>query len=434
MPPMSKLNVNNRTLFIRDNVDVLDNLNSETADLIYLDPPFNSNRHYSAPIGSRAAGAAFKDAWTLEDIDSAWVGQISEKHPGLAAVMDAAGRCGGRGDRAYLIYMARRLLEMRRILKPTGSIYLHCDATMSHALKLTMDAIFGVRQFRSEVVWSYNRFSRKGGAFPSMNDIILFYSKGKAASFNKIPTAARDRTRYERGYHTVVDSGTKRLLVYDESKAEKKIAAARAEGVEVVHTEARAPVIGNVWSDIPIINPMSKERTGYPTQKPLALLRRIIEASSNEGDVVLDPFCGCATALVAAEQLNRQWIGVDISPKAKDLVRERLQNAQDMLSTKGAWKKVAVRDDAPARTDNGERMVNPKEYKHILYGMQDGVCAGCGHPFMFRNMTIDHKTPRAKGGQDVKENLQLLCGACNSVKGGRDMAYLLAQLKKREVL
>ncbi|MGI9297880.1 MAG: DNA methyltransferase [Gammaproteobacteria bacterium] len=430
-----ELNVANRTLFICDNVGVLDGMNSECADLIYLDPPFNSNRHYSAPIDSRAAGAAFKDAWTLDDIDLAWVGQIAERHPGLAAVINAAGLAGGKGDKAYLIFMARRVLEMHRILKATGSIYLHCDPTMSHSLKMLMDSVFGKRQFRNEVIWSYNRFSRRGGAFPSMSDTILFYGKGRGALFNKLPVAARDATRYEKGYHTVVDDGVKRLLVYDRKKAADKIAAAKKEGTAVAHTKSQSPSVGNVWGDIPIINPMAKERTGYPTQKPLALLERIIRASSDEGGVVLDPFCGCATALVAAERLNRRWIGVDISPKATDLIQTRLQNAQDMLTTKGAWKKVSTRRDRPARTDGGDLMVNPKEYRHELYGMQNGECAGCRHEFPFRNMTVDHKDADAPARtRNAKTNLQLLCGACNSVKGPRPMSYLLAYLKKHGIV
>ena len=429
-----ELNVANRTLFVCDNIGVLDGINSACVDLIYLDPPFNSNRNYSAPIGSKAAGAAFKDAWTLDDIDLAWVGQIAERHPSLAAVINAAGLAGGKGDKAYLVFMARRLLEMHRILKPTGSIYLHCDPTMSHSLKMLMDSIFGKKQFRNEVVWSYHRFSRRGGAFPSMNDIILYYGKSRESVFNKLETAARDETRYAKGYHTVVDGGVRRLLVYDRQKAAEKIAAARAENMEIVHTKARLPTIGNVWADIPIINPMAKERTGYPTQKPLALLQRIIKASSDEGDVILDPFCGCATAMVAAEMLGRRWIGADISPMATNLIQARLQNAQDILTTKGAWKKISVREDLPVRTDEGDLTVNPKIYSHELYGMQDGKCAGCRHEFPFRNLTVDHKESREQGGRDIKPNLQLLCGWCNSVKGARPMAYLLARLKEAGII
>lgn len=163
-------------------------------------------------------------------------------------------------------------------------------------------------------------------------------------------------------------------------------------------------------------------------------MERIIRASSAEGDVVFDPFCGCATALVAAEKLGRKWIGVDIAPKATSLIKSRLQNAQDMLSTKGVWKKVAIWDAPPERTDNGDLMVNPKEYRHELYGMQNGKCAGCRHEFPFRNMTVDHKDAQRKEDRDARTNLQLLCNWCNSVKGPRPMSYLLARLKEMEIL
>ena len=438
---MSELNVANRTLFIRDNVDILDNLNSECADLIYLDPPFNSNRSYAAPIGSKAAGAAFKDAWTLDDIDLGWVGYIADKNPPLAGIINAVGKIqgAGRGDKAYLIFMARRLLEMHRILKPDGSIYLHCDCTMSHGLKMVMDSIFGKARFRNEIIWSYNRFSRRGGAFPAMNDIILFYGKSGKMRFNKLPVAARDETRYQKGHHTVVDGGVRRLLVYNRRKAAARIADAEACGMEVVYTKAESPAMGNVWKDIPIINPMAKERTGYPTQKPLALLRRIIKASSDEGDVVLDPFCGCATALVAAEQLNRRWVGIDIARKAKDLIKARLQDAQDMLTAKSAWREVVVDENAPARTDmdGREKIKTAKEkrdWMHFLYGAQNGLCAGCGREFEFRNMELDHIKAKKKGGQDIKRNTQLLCGSCNRIKGDRGMDYLIGELKRRGIL
>ncbi|MGI9306871.1 MAG: DNA methyltransferase [Gammaproteobacteria bacterium] len=415
---MPELNVQNRTLFIRDNVDILDNLNSECADLIYLDPPFNSNRNYAAPIGSRAAGVSFKDAWTLDDIDLAWVGQISERYPALSAVIDAAGIVGGKGDKAYLIFMARRLLEMRRILKPAGSIYLHCDPTMSHSLKLLMDAVFGGGSFRNEIVWCYTRMSSKNQKqLSKAHDIIFWYSKTarKNWTFNvddiRLPYAESSKKR---------EGMTLNRLGSGYSK----------EGVTVLNPGGKFP---EDWiRHIPYLR--QNERTGYPTQKPLALLERIIKASTNEGDVVLDPFCGCATTLVAAETLNRQWVGIDVSKKAEDLINMRLQNAQDMLSTKGAWKKVITREDCPARTDNGAVMVNKKEQAHILYGKQEGNCAGCRFHFPFRNMTVDHEKPKSKGGQTTAENLQLLCGACNSVKGNRSMAYLLAKLKEQGII
>ena len=150
---MNKPNWANRTMFTGDNLDIMRGMNSESVDLIYLDPPFNSNRNYAAPIGSEAAGAAFKDTWTLDDVDLAWHGEVAEQHPALYAIIDAARESHGKGMQSYLIMMGVRLLEMRRLLKLTGSIYLHCDPTASHYLKLVMDAVFGVRNFRNEISW-----------------------------------------------------------------------------------------------------------------------------------------------------------------------------------------------------------------------------------------------------------------------------------------
>ena len=188
--------------------------------------------------------------------------------------------------------------------------------------------------------------------------------------------------------------------------------------------------VHSVWTDVPPINSQAKERIGYPTQKPLALLERIISASSNPGDVVLDPFCGCATACIAAEKLGRQWVGIDISPKAVDLVNIRLK---EFLGDLFHNRLVTVRKDVPRRTDI-DAPVNYRQNKHVLYGQQEGQCNGCKMDFPFKLFDVDHVVPRSRGGTDHIENLQLLCGHCNSVKGDRDQAYLLARLKEMGIL
>ena len=169
-----------------DNLPIMRGMNSQTVDLLYLDPPFNSNRTYSAPIGSQAAGAAFKDTWTLEDVDLAWHGEIAEQNPAVYAVIGAAGEAHGKGMKSYLIMMAVRLLEMRRIMKDTGSLYLHCDPTASHYLKLLMDAVFGRLNFRNEIVWAYRRWPAKQNNFQRMHDVILRYSKSEDSVWNQL--------------------------------------------------------------------------------------------------------------------------------------------------------------------------------------------------------------------------------------------------------
>ena len=384
-------------------------MNSASVDLIYLDPPFNSNKNYAAPIGSEAAGAAFKDTWTLNDVDLVWHGEIAEIDPALYSIIDAAGLAHGKPMKAYLIMMAVRLLEMRRLLKPTGSIYLHCDPTASHYLKMTMDCVFAAEHFRNEVIWAYAPSGRapKFG-FHRKHDVLLYYSVGAAPTFNHAYTEMDDRTRGT--YNKRDDDGR----LYKDSPG----------GRSYLDQQHGRPV-PSWWVDIPSFGTATNaaERVGYPTQKPLALLDRVIRASSKPGDVVMDPFCGCATACVAAENLGRQWVGIDISPKAAELVRLRLKNEL------GLFYKGAHRTDIPKRTDLGDvPKYNIDANKRYLFGKQEGLCNGCKTAFPYRNLTIDHIVPRSKGGTDHIDNLQLLCGACNSTKGTGTQEELIAKL------
>ena len=473
-----KPNWTNRTLWTGDNLDIMRGMNSETVDLIYLDPPFNSNRDYSAPIGSEAAGAAFKDTWTLSDVDEAWHGEVADRDPALYAIVAASGLSHGRGMKSYLIMMAVRLMEMRRLLKYTGAIYLHCDDTAAHWLRVLMDSVFGTALFRNEVIWKRVSNHNDAGRFGRTTERLLFYGSGirryaakvalDSANISSKYRHTDDRGRYRRsdltgpgtsdeesgeawrgwnptdiGRHWSVPKTGDYAAWIEENiipgyRAEKGIQA-RLDMLDqaglIALTSKGTPelkryleasvgqVPPDVWIDIPPVNSQAKERTGYPTQKPLALLDRIIKASSNEGDMILDPFCGCATALVAADRLNRQWVGIDLSPLAARLVLRRLRDDRGPL-----FDDVVHREDIPRRTDLGE-LPNYRTHKHTLYGRQEGVCGGCQVMFPFRNMTVDHVVPQSKGGSDHLDNLQLLCAACNSMKGALSQDEFIAKLK-----
>ncbi len=226
--------------------------------------------------------------------------------------------------------MYERLILMRELLSNAGSIYLHCDPTMSHYLKLIMDEVLGKDSFRNEIVWTYNRFSRKSGKqFARMNDIIFFYSKSDQNIFHVQHTESRNSRRYEKGWHTVTDGGVTKLLVYDMEKVEQAdIDLSQYD--KVVETEARESAMGQVWNDISIINPQSNERVGFPTQKPEILVERIIKASSNEDSIVLDCFVGSGTTAAVAEKLGRRWIAADINRGAIQTTIKRLQKLPDM--------------------------------------------------------------------------------------------------------
>ena len=483
-------NVPNRTIFVHDNLPVLRGMDSASVDLIYLDPPFNSGQDWAAPIGSEAAGAAFKDAWTLNDIDEAWVEEIEAESPALHHTIVAAGFTHGHSMQSYLTFMAIRLLEMQRVLKPTGSIYLHCDPTASHYLKGVMDAVFGAAQFRNEITWKRTSSRSDAKRFGRIHDVLLFYANGDKSMWNGAWEALDPKyvaKRYanedsrgrwqsdqltatglrngdsgqpwrgidpaERGNHwrapgTLPDSARSRLPDgYAALLTREKLDV--LDEIGMIHWPAKeggmprfkrylstskGRAAGDVITDIPPIGAHARERVGYPTQKPLALLERVIEASSDPGDIVLDPFCGCATACVAAEKLERQWIGIDISSRAHELVLQRLarevQVGSEAAPRLTGWT-VERRDEPPVRSDSGVR--RSRDIKQQLYGRQAGNCNGCGEHFQLRNLTIDHMIPGSRGGPDVDENLQLLCGACNSLKGNRPQAALIAALRRQGI-
>lgn len=426
----------NRTIFTRDNLEVMRGIADECIDLIYLDPPFNSNHNYAAPIGSQAAGAEFKDTWSLNEIDLAWYGEIAEVHPGLYDLLTTTRNIHSKSMMAYLIYMAIRVMEIKRILKERGGVYLHCDSTAGHYLKLLMDTAFGYQNFRNTIIWRRDdtvRGAKKNSKqWPRVTDHILFYSKSKKWKFH-LPTKPLTEEQIKRYRYTDVDGRkyrTSHLGDYSRESIEKlkeqgliHISRNGNESKKYFLDEAKGTPYSDVWTDIQGFGVRSnaKEVTGYPTQKPLKLLERIIQTSSDPNDLILDPFCGCATTCVAAEKLNRKWVGIDISPKASELVNSRIHRELGFTVLK-----LNHRTDIPTDRD-GKRS---KNIRHILYGLQEGMCNGCGHWYRIKDLEVDHIVPKSKGGADTDENLQLLCGHCNRVKGDKSQEYLISQMRK----
>ncbi|MCL2745466.1 MAG: HNH endonuclease [Planctomycetaceae bacterium] len=402
--------IQQNTLYTHDNLYVLSGLNSGFVDLIYLDPPFNSKRMYSAPIGSKAAGVSFKDMWTWEDVNVQYLDTLATKFPELTKYIATVGGVHGKAMMAYLTYMAQRIIEMHRVLKDTGSLYLHCDPTASHYLKILLDFVFGKNNFRNEIIWCYT-----GPGSPNMqqfnrkHDTIFWYAKSGHWTFNKDAV---------------------RLPYKDPNQSLRKAFDATGDGwteEDLAKLRGRGKVPETWWQDIAIVARSKYERTGYPTQKPLALLKRIVLASSNEGDIVMDPFCGCATTCVAAQQLGRKWIGIDIEQKAVGILVERLSDDA------GLFKDFIATELLPVRTDV---KIEPKSLsvKERLYKEQNGKCNACGREFEIRDFDIDHIIPSTKGGGDYYENYQLLCSSCNKIKGDRTMEYVRMKLAAAESL
>ena len=361
-------------LYFGDNLDILKKyIPDESVDLVYLDPPFNSNRNYSVIFNrhgevdndASAQIEAFEDTWKWTPVTESQFTQFVTEAPGAVADALTAFRTmlGENDAMAYLTNMAPRLVELHRVLRTTGSIYLHCDPTMSHYLKVLMDGIFDVRNFRNEVIWE--RVAAKGSPmqrYPANHDVILFYSKTKKMTWHPQLTPYDlddlDEKTASKYRHTDAEGrlyrlgpllhpeqgkrpnlhyelmGVTRTWRWEKDRMDKAVAAGRvvqsAPGKvpeQIMYLDEQpGRLTGDVWTDINVLNSQAAERLGYPTQKPVALLERIIEASTDEGDVILDPFCGCGTTVDAAQKLGRKWIGVDITYISIDLIIKRLQH------------------------------------------------------------------------------------------------------------
>lgn len=359
-------------LYYGDNLDILPRyIDDESVDLIYLDPPFKSNQDYNVLFterdGSRSAAQilAFEDTWHWDQVAARAHLEVVEKGPEqVSKVMEAFKTFLGENDMlAYLSMMAPRLIELWRVLKPTGSIYLHCDPTASHYLKLLMDAVFKPQNFRNEIVWKRSQpKAHVSIRFSRAHDVLLFYAKSEKAKFHlqyrehdpeylaKFYKYVEPETqrRYRLGdltnpnknrpnltYEFPPDSGVTRVWRWTKERMMRAWEDGRviipedggvARGKRFLDEMEGAPVT-DLWDDIEHLHGSHQEALGYPTQKPEALLERVIQASSREGDIVLDPFCGCGTAIAVAQQLHRRWIGIDITHLAINLIKHRLKDA-----------------------------------------------------------------------------------------------------------
>jgi len=367
------------TLYYGDNLDILKRyVKNESVDLVYLDPPFNSNANYNVLFGeqdgTQAASQikAFDDTWRWDASAAAAYQDTVELGGHVSRAMQAFRTVLGENTMlAYLAMMAPRLVELRRVMKPTASIYLHCDPTASHYLKMLMDAIFGADNFRNEIIWKRTNVHNDSKTWSRVSDTLLFYTKSDHYIWNK-PFGKHSEEHIASKYGNYDEAGRAYTLSDMTSPAprpnmmyewkgfpfppngwrysKETMARLDAEGriyypsdtgkrprLKRYLDEMQGTIMGNMWTDIPPLNSQAAERLGYPTQKPLALLERIISASSNPGDLVLDPFCGCGTAVHAAQTLGRRWIGIDITHLAVTLMKNRLRDA---FWTGMPWKEV----------------------------------------------------------------------------------------------
>jgi len=346
-----------KQLYFGDCLDVLKELALKYPDgfidLIYIDPPFNSKRNYNILFEDidmsdvKAQKEAFSDTWSnVKYIDS--MNELLEHNQldlyNFLKLVESTDHSAA----AYLSTMSHRIYYMRALLKETGSFYMHCDPTMSHYLKIVCDFLFGKKNFRNEVVWHYRRWTNVQKQFQKMHDAILFYSKSNLNKFNslQIEMSTSQLKKYERGFDQNVihnENGKySQLIVYDWDKVKNsKIDIDKFDKI----IERETPIVSQ--SDViilPVINSQAKERLGYPTQKPETLLERIIKASSNEGDVVADFFCGCGTTIAVADKLNRNWLGVDISHLAIKLILDRLTSPLDDKSKSELLSEIEIND------------------------------------------------------------------------------------------
>ena len=414
-PPLPDFASDFRTnaLFYGDNLQVLRRFPSECVDLHVLDPPFNSARNYFVLFKDRTGKAsaaqeeAFMDTWNWDEQSLRWYSELvhGQENEALSVTVEALRRVLKETPMmAYLVAMAIRLVELHRTLKPTGSLYLHCDPTASHYLKILLDIIFSPQNFRNEIIWKRTNTHNDSKTWSRVSDTIFFYTKSAKFTWNAVYQPHSDK-HLEAKYTAITEDGRRYTLSDMTSPnprpnltyewkghnpppngwrySRETMAKLDGEGrIWYPDDKAKRPrlkrfldempgtLLGNVWTDINPINAQATERLGYPTQKPLALLERIISASSNPGDVVCDSFCGCGTAVDAAHTLSRRWIGIDVTAVAVDIIRDRMEQRYPEL--KGIIPVIGFPEDL----ESAQRM-----FEEDPFGFQEWACLKIGaHP------------------------------------------------------
>jgi len=469
------------TLYYGDNLEILrEYIPDESVDLIYLDPPFNSKRAYNQIFKDKDGKyppsqiEAFDDTWKWGDETAIVLNELqkSEYPSQLLNTLDAFQKFLGKSDMmAYLVMMTVRLWELRRVLKETGSIYLHCDPTASHYLKIVMDQIFGLKNFRNEVSWKRSSaHNDPSSQFGRIKDTILFYSKSSNNLFNRIFTEYSDE--YISAEWKIASSGRsykvenmldprKQMKEYDfmgtkarwRTSFEKMMELWNLPQTDVPNSNGRIKLgkngkptkrcriifldemlgvpLQDIWYDIKYVAGGSNESLGYPTQKPVALLERIIQASSNEGDIVLDPFCGCGTTIAAAEKLGRKWLGIDITILAINLIEKRIK--EHFINAKYEVNGI------PKDIDSARKMCETREGKFRFerwfitalggqpFKSEGGADAGIDGFMYFKDMhdNLHRIIVQVKGGHYNRENIAALTSVVEREKASLGLLLVL---------
>lgn len=437
---MPEANLQHRTVFHGDCLQVMRGINSNSIHLIATDPPFNKNKDFHATPPDLKGGISigFQDRWNWRDLQDGSLADLMRLPDSrLRKLISVYDEVWGETMAAFITFLSVRALEMHRILREDGTLYWHCDSTASHYIKPMLDTIFGHRNFRDEIVWfKGSRGTRRQSQYQREHETIFRYSKSDAYTWNQPIGSYRDKSLAR--YNKIDEQG----LRYAEIKRR------RADG-EVYYgkTYPTGKYQGDVI-DIPTLGPTSKERKrhSYPTQKPQALYELIVAASSNPGDWVLDPFCGCATTLGAADTLGRRWIGIDIWRGATNEVHKRLNNRMakrepnvPVRTDERETDFVAFLSPDTAEPANAPSTLNTSKEKTVrelkeekLGGRSFGQCFACDNWFSKDDLTIDHDPPRQHGGRNTHEDTELMCRPCNNEKGGDKTGQSIRMAKRKQ--